>query len=148
MKTLPARLCGAFCLLVLLCLAPWGHAADPKPSKILYHLNEEGPAQAKRALRFIQNQMSVDPTAKIVVVAHAAGIDFLLKGAVDQNDVDFKPAIADLVRRGVEFKACNLTLLSRRIDRTALVSEAEIVPSGVNEIARLQIQEGFAYIRP
>lgn len=117
------------------------------PVKVVYHVNE-GLEQAGNALRNIRNQLSVDPTAKIVLVAHAAGIDFLLKGAKDKNGNDFETAVSDLALAGVEFRACNITLQSRGIDPKRLISEAKVVPSGVAEVARLQSQEGYAYIKP
>jgi intracellular sulfur oxidation DsrE/DsrF family protein len=38
--------------------------------------------------------------------------------------------------------------MSRKIDRKRVIPEATIVPSGVAEVARLQSQEGYAYIKP
>ena len=43
---------------------------------------------------------------------------------------------------------CNNTLEGRKIDRKRILPEATVVPSGVAEVARLQSQEGYAYIKP
>jgi intracellular sulfur oxidation DsrE/DsrF family protein len=48
--------------------------------KVVYHLSE-GIPQASRAIGNIRNHLAADPTAKIVVVTHGLGIDFLLDGA-------------------------------------------------------------------
>jgi len=48
----------------------------------------------------------------------------------------------------VEFRVCNNTLVSRKIDAAKVAMEAKIVPSGVAEVARLQAREGFVYLRP
>lgn len=115
--------------------------------KVVYHLNA-GLEQASNALRNIGNHLSADPTAKIVVVTHARGVDFLIDGAKDQNNAPYDAAVDALVKRGVEFRVCNFTLTQRKIDPKSLHPDAKIVPSGVAEVARLQSVEGFAYIRP
>lgn len=115
--------------------------------KVVYHLNE-GIAQAARALPNIRNHLTADPTVKIVVVTHGPGIDFLLDGAVNPKGQPFSGDIADLVARGVEFRVCNNTLQNRNISKDKVAMEAQIVPSGVAEVARLQAKDGFVYLRP
>jgi uncharacterized protein len=117
------------------------------PIKVVYHLSE-GIPQASRAIGNIRNHLAADPKARIVVVTHGLGIDFLLQGATNQMDQPFAGSIADLANRGVEFRVCNNTLVSRKIDAARLVLEASVVPSGVAEVARLQAREGFVYLRP
>lgn len=115
--------------------------------KVVYHLSE-GVPQASRAISNIRNHLAADPTAKIVVVSHGLGIDFLLDGATNQLDQPFAGSVSDLANKGVEFRVCNNTLVSRKIAADKLVMEAKIVPSGVAEVARLQAKEGFVYLRP
>jgi hypothetical protein len=122
-------------------------AAADDPIKTVYHMSE-GIPQASRAVANIRNHLAADPKAKIVVVAHGLGIDFLLQGATNQMDQPFAGAIADLANQGVEFRVCNNTLTSRKIDPNRVAMEAKIVPSGVAEVARLQAREGFVYLRP
>lgn len=85
---------------------------------------------------------------KIVVITHGPGIDFLLDGAVNPKGQPYAGDIADLVGRGVEFRVCNNTLEARSISKDKVAMEAQIVPSGVAEVARLQAKEGFVYIHP
>jgi uncharacterized protein len=115
--------------------------------KAVYHLNE-GLEQASNALRNIGNHLSADPTAKIVVVTHARGVDFLIDGAKDKNGNPYDIPVAQLIKQGVEFRVCNFTLTSRKIDPKTLISDLKIVPSGVAEVAALQSKEGYAYLRP
>jgi intracellular sulfur oxidation DsrE/DsrF family protein len=56
--------------------------------------------------------------------------------------------VGELSGKGVEFRVCNNTLTTRQIDPGRLLLETTIVPSGVSEVARLQAQEGFAYLKP
>jgi intracellular sulfur oxidation DsrE/DsrF family protein len=122
-------------------------AAPGDPVKVVYHLNE-GLEQASNAIRNIRNHLSVDPKAKIVVVAHAAGINFLLRDAKDKNGNPYEVAVQDLVSKGVQFDVCAFTLQSRNIDPKMVLEEAKIVPSGVAEVSRLQSQEGYSYLKP
>jgi len=57
--------------------------------------------------------------------------------------------IANLKSQGVKFSVCANTLKGRKVSLDQLydAEKADIVPSGVAEIAHLQSQ-GFAYMRP
>ena len=135
----------ALLALFLAALTPL-HAADDV-IKTVYHMSE-GIPQASRAINNIRNHLAADPKAKIVVVTHGLGIDFLLEGATNQMEQPFAGAIGELAAKGVEFRVCNNTLVSRKIDASKVAMEAKIVPSGVAEVARLQAREGFVYLRP
>jgi len=127
--------------------APVAVAAGEGPVRVVYHVNENT-AQALNALRNVRNHLAADPTAKIVVVSHAGGIDFLLEGAQDSNGAPFEATVQDLKSKGVDFRVCRFTLERRKIDPKKVIPEASIVPSGVAEVSRLQFKEGFAYLRP
>jgi hypothetical protein len=122
-------------------------AAPGDPVKVVYHMNE-GVERAPQMIRNIRNHLNADPKVKIVVVSHAAGINFLLRDAKDANGNPFEVAVQDLVSKGVEFRLCEYTLKSRNIDPKQALEEAKLVPSGVAEVARLQFQEGYAYLKP
>jgi uncharacterized protein len=122
-------------------------AAPGDPIKVVYHMNE-GVERAPQAIRNIRNHLNADPKAKIVVVAHAQGINFLMRDAKDPNGNPFEVAVQDLASKGVEFRVCEYTLQSRNIDKKQLIDDVKYVPSGVAEVARLQAQEGYAYLKP
>ena len=117
------------------------------PDKVVYHVNE-GLAQASNGLRNIGNHLEVNPKAKIVVVTHAQGVDFLFKDARDKNGNPYHVAVEGLKERGVQFDVCDITLRNRKLTRDKFILEATFVPSGVAEITRLQQREGYAYLRP
>ena len=118
-----------------------------EPVKVVYHVSD-GIDQATGALRNIRNHLSADPSAKITVVTHSNGIDFLLDGAKDKNGNLFEPNVQELVKMGVDFRVCKITLERRKIDPKRVLEEAKLVPSGVAEVARLQAKEGYVYLRP
>lgn len=124
---------------------PSAAAAEPT-SKVVYHVNDS--AYATPALGNIRNHLNAEPTAKIIVVTHGKGIDFLLEGAEDKNKNPYNVTVQTLKDRGVEFKVCNNTLVSRKIDKSKVIPEASIVPSGVAEIGRLQAKEQYVYLKP
>ncbi len=125
--------------------------ADPKANvaedKVVYHINDSN-AQAVAALRNIGNHLEVNPKAKIVVVTHAAGVDFLFDGAKDARGNPYNIAVEQLKNQGVQFDVCQITLRNRNIDKKKFIPESTFVPSGVAEITRLQQREGYAYLRP
>jgi intracellular sulfur oxidation DsrE/DsrF family protein len=120
---------------------------DAQVVRVVYHVSEAG-EQPSRALQFIRNHLEADPKAKIVVVAHAAGVDFLMKGAKTPRGNAYRAAIEELELQDVKFLVCEITLRERNLRHDQFVEQAGFVPSGVAEIARLQSREGYAYIKP
>lgn len=115
-------------------------------TRTVYHINDSAVATA--ALNNVKNQMSADKDAKIVVVTHGKGIDFLLDGAADANGNPYNIKVEELMAAGVDFRVCNNTLMSRKIDPSKVIPGAKIVPSGVAELAKLQAKEGYVYVKP
>ena len=122
-------------------------AVQAQDIKVAYHVNT-GVETAAGILGNVRNHLNADPSAKIVVVTHGAGIDFLLDGAKDSKGREFSGMVAGLTSSGVQFRVCNNTLISRNIDASKVSMEAKIVPSGVSEVARLQAKEGYVYLKP
>ena len=130
------------------CAGTGGSSINPVgPDKVVYHLNE-GLPQATNGLRNIRNHLEVNPKAQIVVVAHALGVDYLMKGKKDANGNPYEAIVQDLKTQGVKFDVCEITLRNRKLTKDLFIEEVAYVPSGVAEIARLQQREGYAYLRP
>ena len=115
--------------------------------KVVYHF-DSGLAQAAKGLRNIRNHLDVDPTAKIIAVAHAEGVDFLLEGAKTANNQEFAALVSDLAARGVVFEICEITLKNRNLKKEQFILGPGFTPSGVVRIANLQAREHYAYIKP
>ncbi len=124
-----------------------GSKASVAPDKVVYHVNDSA-EQADNALRNINNHLEVNPQAKIVVVTHARGVDFLFDGAKNKNGNPYNIAVEELKQRGVLFDVCEITLRNRKLSKSKFIPEVTYVPSGVAEITRLQQREGYAYLRP
>ncbi|MEW5786220.1 MAG: DsrE family protein [Pseudomonadota bacterium] len=134
-----------------LALSPAAQAAQTPAAvaaaqeKVVYHVNDA--SVARIAMRNVENHLSASPDARIVVVTHGKGIDFLLNDAKDDKGA-YAPQVAGLKEKGVEFRVCRNTLKGRNLSDEAVIMEAQVVPSGVAEIGRLQSREGFVYLKP
>ena len=70
-----------------------------------------------------------------------------MEGAKAANRPGFAPLVSALRSRGVAFRVCEITLKNRGLQREQFIQEADLPPSGVVRLARLQVQ-GHAYIKP
>ena len=117
--------------------------------KVVYHINYDDPKKQKGALKNIQNHINAvgAENMDLRVVMHGNGLTLLMRANEDQN---FESGVAHLKSQGIGFKVCANTLKGRKIsyeDDLYDVDQADIVPSGVAEIAHLQA-EGYSYVKP
>ncbi len=129
--------------------------------KVVYHINYDDPKAQAGALRNIQNHINAvgAENLDLKVVLHGNGLSLLLYPDSLPKLTKFKQAnandkmsakITDLKGQGVAFQVCNNTVKGRKVDlKNDLydVNDEDIVPSGVAEVARLQLM-GYAYIKP
>ncbi len=129
--------------------------------KVVYHINYDNPKAQTGALRNIQNHINAvgAENLDLKVVLHGNGLALLLEPASLEKLGKFKHAnatdqmtarISGLKDQGVRFNVCGNTINGRKVDYMNDlfdVSEEDIVPSGVAEVAKLQSQ-GYAYIKP
>ncbi len=129
--------------------------------KVVYHINYDNPKAQAGALRNIQNHINAvgAENLDLKVVLHGNGLSLLLEPDSLNRLKKFKHAnadqnmtakVSDLKGQGVQFAVCANTVRGRKVDvMTDLydVDDEDIVPSGVAEVAKLQL-EGYAYIKP
>ena len=139
--TLRGALAASALTVAALC-SPTAFAQD----RVTYHIDDAS-TQGLKGLRNIRNHLDTDPSARITVVTHANGVDFLMEGAKDANGSTFAGPVAALVARGVKFEVCEITLKNRNLKKEQFIQEAEFTPSGVVRLTKLQIA-GAAYIKP
>ncbi|MCG6861689.1 MAG: DsrE family protein [Chromatiaceae bacterium] len=141
-----AKLCLLPLLLMGLASQSWPEESGENWEKVVFHLDET--ANASWALMLARSYLDDSPKAKIVFVAYGPGIDFLLTDAEDKRGNPYDHRVRALVERGVEFRVCAATLGARNIAKDNLLETVSVVPSGISEIARLQLKEGYAYLKP
>lgn len=126
-----------------LCLAL---ASAQAQDSVVYHITDAS-SQALAGLRNLRNHLDVDPAARITVVSHGAGVDFLMEGAQDKSGQSYDTLVAALKARGVVFEVCEITLKNRSLKKEQFIQEADFTPSGVVRVTRLQ-KQGYAYLKP
>ena len=128
--------------------------------KVVYHINYDNPKTQAGALRNIQNHINAvgAENLDIKVVMHGKGLTLLLtpdaaartKLPSGNATDEIQAKISGLKDQGIDFEVCSNTLRGKKIDFESDlydVDKADIVPSGVAELARLQ-QMGYSYIKP
>ncbi len=135
------------------------HAGAYGKQKVVYHINYDNPKQQAGALRNIQNHINAvgKENLDFIVVMHGLGLSLLLEPDAAGNTKlksgnateKQQNTVSNLKDQGVEFSVCANTLRGKKIDLDDLydVAKADIVPSGVAELSKLQ-QEGYTYIKP
>jgi intracellular sulfur oxidation DsrE/DsrF family protein len=123
-------------------------AAD-KEHKVVYHLNSSDMKHHNAFLGNVQNHINAVGKEKLDlrVVMHGDGVEILRHARSDEG---IKTKIDNLKLQGVHFNVCANTLKGRKIDQKKDlydVTDNDVVPSGVAEIAILQ-GKGYAYVKP
>ncbi len=129
--------------------------------KVVYHINYDDPKQQAGALGNIQNHINAvgAENLDLKVVLHGNGLALLVEPDALGHLPKFKHGnatmemaarIDGLKNQGVGFQVCANTVKGRGVNVEQdlyNVSEADIVPSGVAQLAHLQAQ-GYTYIKP
>ncbi len=128
--------------------------------KVVYHINYDNPKLQAGALRNVQNHINAvgKENLDFKIVMHGNGLSLLLEPeAVEGTKLKYGNAtsaiqakITRLKEQGVSFQVCSNTLRGKKIsyeDDLYDVSKADIIPSGVAELSRLQ-QMGYTYVKP
>ena len=138
------RLALLWCAVLLFALVP---ARADEPIKVVYHVMDTD-AQGMLAMGNIRNHLRADPSVKITLVALFKGINLLLEGTADKNGNPYALAIEELAGKGVQFEICKNSMDFFKVNPGQVLPQVKIIPSGVAEIARLQAQEHYVYIKP
>jgi intracellular sulfur oxidation DsrE/DsrF family protein len=162
MNTLKSQLLADFIMSLCLLMMTAANASERYgKQKVVYHINYDNPKKQAGALRNIQNHINAvgAENLDLKVVLHGNGLALLLEPDSLAKLKKFKHANADdtmtakidnLKDQGIEFNVCANTVRGRKVDVDAdlyNVDKADIVPSGVAEVARLQ-QMGYSYVKP
>ena len=159
----PATLLLAFALIITGCATTGGTTSTGsryEKQKVVYHINYDDPKTQAAALRNIQNHINAvgKDNLDLKVVLHGKGLSLLLEPDAVKNTKlkygnatnDMQAKISSLKGQKVAFIICANTLKGKKVNyETDLydVSEADLVPSGVAELAHLQAR-GYTYIKP
>jgi uncharacterized protein len=130
-------------LLSLFCVTNFVNlnAQSNKSYKIVFQLTSNDTLVHKALIKQINNTLATAPKSKIEVVCHSNGITMLQNTLTKQSE-----SIKKLAAQGVVFAACENTIRERKIEKTSIVPESVVVPSGIIEIVAKQNKK-WAYIK-
>lgn len=112
-----------------------------KAEKVVFQLSSGDVEVHKAMIRQLGNIKKARPDMVIEVVCHNMGVDFLLTDKTTVAD-----QIRDLVKQNIQFVACENTLKQKNILKSAVLTEAGFVESGLIEVLDRQAQ-GWGYIK-
>lgn len=116
--------------------------AQKNSYKIVYDLVSSDTADHSTVLRQFNNILKEAPTAELEVVCHGQAV-FMLVG----DKAFFENRMKELQTKGkVSFKICANSMRRYGVDKSQLLSLAEVVPVAILELASKQ-QEGWSYIK-
>jgi len=135
----------------VLALAPLAALAAGQVHKLAIHVDEDDRRLLNMALNNAQNVYNhyteQGDEVIIEVVAYGPGLSMFVDG---ESPVADRVAAMSLELENITFSACGNTIANREKRQgtpVTLLSEAQVVPSGVVRLMELQ-GEGYAYIRP
>ncbi len=133
-------------------LSSSGFAADVKPHRVAIQVDQNDPAVMNLALNNATNIMelykSKNEAVEVEIVTYGPGLHMLRD---DTSPVkDRLKQISASFPNGIKFAACNNTkegMEKREGKSVAIVSEAQLVPSGAVHLIELQ-EKGWSYLKP
>jgi uncharacterized protein len=140
MKTL--IICTCFLLVTLSASAQMEQTVvDMKKHRIVMQVTTGDSSVQAMVIRQVGNIRAAWPNAQVEVVVQGAGIDLLTTAKSK-----YAKSVAEWTAKGIQFSACNNTMLHRKMTKAELLPQAVIVPSAIIELT-LKQEEGWAYVK-
>lgn len=110
--------------------------------KVVFDLTSKDTIDHKMALRWMNEVLKAEPTAKVELVFFGQSLDMVTKN---------KSVVADAItnialNKNASFKVCRVAMKAHNIDASQLVAGVQTVPDGIYEIISKQ-REGWGYIK-
>ena len=116
--------------------------AQNKQYKIVFDLSSSDTAVQSTVLRQFNNVLKVAPDSQLEVVCHGSAVFMLVK-----SKVLFEEKMNELKSKGnVTFKICANSMKRANVDKSELISLAEIVPVAILELSAKEM-DGWSYIK-
>jgi len=125
------------------------HAQEPKEATgalgVALHLDTA--TLMNRAIRQVGRLVDAHPNTPVKLILIAGAVEPALEGATDNNGGLYGAQFEQLLAQGVRIFACETTLMSLGKSAEDLTFGIETVPSGIAELARRQLESGYAYLK-
>ena len=110
--------------------------------KVVFDLTSKDTVDHKMAIRWANEILKTEPTAKVELVFYGQSLDMITKG---------KSVVADAItslaaNKNASFKVCRVAMKAHNVEMNQLVTGVETVPHGIYELISKQ-QEGWGYIK-
>ena len=135
--------------------APWGHATEITPvyqgQKVVFDVTADNLASLNSVLDragYLSQMNGDDPFAvRIVLVVHGDAIPFFAIKNYSKYQTLMRRAYSASLGNIIEFRICKAAARLRGLKPSDIHGFVTMVPMAEAEIARLQQEEGFAYMR-
>lgn len=104
-------------------------------------------AHINRAIRQVERLVDAHPGTPVRLILIASAVEPALEGAMDKNGGLYSAQLEQLLAKGVGIFACETTLISLSKRPDELTFGVDTVPSGIAELARLQLESDYAYLK-
>ena len=104
-------------------------------------------AHINRAIRQVERLVDAHPGTPVQLILIASAVEPALEGAMDKNGGLYSAQLEQLLAKGVGIFACETTLISLSKRPDELTFGVDTVPSGIAELARLQLESDYAYLK-
>ena len=132
-------------LLFLLCAPLASQSDDVDSPGIVFHVDSD--IKMNRVLRQIGRHHVANQGMPTRVILIAEGVKAALDNATDSSGGAYSAQMEQLIAAGIRILACETTLTSYDLSADDLALGVETIPSGVAELARLQVRHQWAYIK-
>jgi intracellular sulfur oxidation DsrE/DsrF family protein len=117
------------------------HAQDV-PYRVVFDLTSRDSLDQRAVMRWIREITASNPGAELEVVMYGKGYELVMP-----EKSTFIADVKDAIKNPhVSFKVCQVALRNNKIERSAVLADAQTVPDGIFEIMTKQHQ-GWGYIK-
>jgi uncharacterized protein len=115
-----------------------------KMYRAIFHLDEDADEKVNEVFNNLRNLLADlgEENVEVELLTNGKGV-MAMRKVNESNSL----RIRNLAKQGVKFTVCANSIKHLKIAPDELVPEAVIVPAGVSELVKKQI-EGWAYVRP
>lgn len=142
MTPLFRRTCQALAMLIMLLPGTSLQAQNPG---IALHLDRL--ESMNRSILQISRHLQANAEIPVKVIAIGPAVGALIDGATDPHGGSYSAQWEQVLALGAELLVCSNTLDTMGKTNVDLILGAETVPSGIAELGRLQMEEGYGYIK-
>ena len=129
-------------LFVVLLALPGLGLAQEQAYRVVFDLTSRDSLDQKAVLHWVREITESNPVAEVEVVMYAKGFELVMP-----EKSGYLTEVKEAMKNPhVAFKVCQVALKNNKVERSALLKEAQTVPDGIFEIISKQ-QQGWGYIK-